>query len=77
MAKRNQRPGEGLTPDQQDSLVHLGRMLGDVRDDFDREVKLHRVKVVLTGSTQVEDRGSVRVTDARRRPSFAEKPKPS
>jgi hypothetical protein len=33
--------------------------------------KLHRVKVVFTGSTQVEDTGYVRVTDANRCAGFA------
>ena len=33
--------------------------------------KLHRVEVVLTGSAQVEDRGNIRVTNARRRARFA------
>ena len=32
--------------------------------------KLHRVKVVLTGSTQMENRGNIRVTNARRRAGF-------
>ena len=38
--------------------------------------ELHRVEVVLTGSAQVEDRGNVRVTNARRRAGFAQKTKP-
>src|ERR1700686_4820199 len=38
--------------------------------------KLHRVKVVLTGSAQVENRGNVWVTNARRRGGFAKKAKP-
>jgi predicted alpha/beta-fold hydrolase len=38
--------------------------------------KLHRVKVVLTGSAQVENRGNIRVANARRRTGFAEKAKP-
>ena len=29
--------------------------------------ELHRIKVVLTGSTQVENRGNIRVSNARRR----------
>ncbi len=33
--------------------------------------KLHRVKVVLTGSAQMENRGNIRVTNARRRAGFA------
>ena len=38
--------------------------------------KLHRVKVILTGSAQVEDRGNIRVTNACRRAGFAQKTKP-
>src|SRR5580693_7535845 len=38
--------------------------------------KLHCVKVTLTGSAQVENRGNIRVTDARRRAGFAQKTKP-
>jgi hypothetical protein len=32
--------------------------------------KLHRVKVVLTSSAQVENRGHIRVANARRRTGF-------
>ncbi len=32
--------------------------------------KLHRVKVLLTGSAQVENRGNIRVTNARRCAGF-------
>src|SRR5580704_14589514 len=36
---------------------------------------LHRVKVVMTDSAEVEDRGNIRVTNARRRAGFAQKTK--
>ena len=40
MAKQQpQRPGEGLTLDQQAALVRLGTLMGDPRDDFDHEVE--------------------------------------
>ena len=38
--------------------------------------KLHRIKVVPAGSAQVENRGNIRVTNARRRTGFAQKAKP-
>jgi hypothetical protein len=38
--------------------------------------KLHRVKVMPTGSAQVEDRRNIRVTKAGRRAGFAQKTKP-
>jgi hypothetical protein len=47
MTKQQNQPGfgpegpPGITPDQMHSMVHLGRMMGDVRDDFDREVEHH------------------------------------
>jgi hypothetical protein len=37
--------------------------------------KLHRVKVVLTGSAQMENRGDIRVANARCRAGFAQKTK--
>ncbi len=33
--------------------------------------KLHRVKVTVSGSAQVENRGNIRVTNTRRRAGFA------
>ena len=39
--------------------------------------KLHRIKVILTAPTQMEDRGDIRVTDARGRARFTQKTKPS
>jgi hypothetical protein len=42
MAKQqNQPPIPDLSPEQIASIVQLGRMKGDVRDDFDREVERH------------------------------------
>jgi hypothetical protein len=42
MAKQqNQPPIPDLSPEQIESIVQLGRMMGDVRDDFDREVEKH------------------------------------
>jgi hypothetical protein len=38
--------------------------------------ELHRVKVVFNGSTQVEDRGNIRVTNACRCTGFAQKTEP-
>jgi hypothetical protein len=39
--------------------------------------KLHRVKVLLTSSAQVENRGNIWMTNPRRRAGFAQKTKPS
>lgn len=33
--------GMDATPEQQEKLVHLGKMMGDPRDNFDREVEKH------------------------------------
>jgi hypothetical protein len=43
MAKQEQQQQVGMdaTPEQQASMVHLGKMMGDPRDDFDREVEKH------------------------------------
>lgn len=43
MAKQKQEQilGMDATPEQQEKMVHLGKMMGDPRDDFDREVEMH------------------------------------
>lgn len=54
MAKQQQQPGPpqqpgqdqemigmDATPEQQEKMVHLGKMMGDPRDDFNREVQQH------------------------------------
>jgi hypothetical protein len=43
MAKKKQEQMIGMdaTPEQQEKLVHFGQMMGDPRDDFDREVEKH------------------------------------
>ena len=39
--KQEQILGMDATPEQQEKMVHLGKMMGDPRDDFDREVQQH------------------------------------
>jgi hypothetical protein len=43
MADKKQEPiiGMDATPEQQEKMAHLGKMMGDPRDDFDREVQQH------------------------------------
>lgn len=39
--QQQQIAGMDATPEQQAKMVHLGQMMGDPRDDFDREVEKH------------------------------------
>jgi hypothetical protein len=47
MAKQEpeQQPGMDASPEEQASMVHLGKMMGDPRDQFDRDVEGHLAKL--------------------------------
>src|ERR1700692_4372012 len=67
--------GSGLRRDFQRQLnLQPARAFDEVLERFPF-YKLHRVKVVLTSSPQVENRGNIRVTNARRHAGFAQKTK--
>jgi hypothetical protein len=69
------QPGSDLSRNfQRQSYLKQPGALDEVLERF-ALYELHRVKVVLTGSAQVENRGNIRVTNARRRAGFAQKAK--
>jgi hypothetical protein len=67
---RGQTGGDLLYDFERQLHLEASRAFDEVLKRFPL-YKLHRVKVVLIGSAQVEDRRNIRVTNARRRAGFA------
>ena len=74
LVHRSQTGGDLRRNVQSQLYLKPARALDEILEGLSLH-KLHRVEVILAASSQVEDRGNVRVADAGRRTRFAQETK--